>query len=111
MSIIEHYIKLHSVYKYAGSFIYANDTKEIINLLFRYHIKTDIIGQYFYCFTTALIGVQLQAIGFRYSAKHRAYIFLAYPKESIVEDERFDLIPAGSKTNNASRNQQEFKFI
>ena len=53
----------------------------------RFHIKSELIGQWIYCFTTPLIGYQLEAIGFWYSFKHCAYIYSGTPKENIADDE------------------------
>jgi len=94
MNIIQHYIKVHSVYKYAGRFIHVENFEEALNLVTRNRIKAEIIGQWLYCFTTALIGYQLEAIGFWFSFKHLAYVFSGHPKEYIADDETLDEIRA-----------------
>ena len=83
---------VHSALKYAGMFPLVKDTQEAINLAMRYHIKSEIIGQWLYCFTTDLIGVQLQTIGFWHSYKHSAYVYSGEPKQDIADDESLDEI-------------------
>jgi len=78
---MEHYIKVHSVIKYASMFPPVAHIQEAIILVIRYHIKAVIIGQWLYCFTNPLIGIQLEAAGFWYSFKHSAYIYSGTPKE------------------------------
>ena len=92
MKIMEHYILLHSVLKYAGMFPIARDVQEVSNLVTRFRIKSEFIGGWLYCFTTQLIGYQLEAIGFWYSFKHCAYVYSGNPKESIADDETLDEI-------------------
>ena len=92
MSFIQHYILLHSVLKYSGLFPTVVNLQEVIALIKHYHIKAEIIGKWLYCFTTPLIGVQLEAIGFWYSFKHGAYIFSGSPKQSPADDESLDEI-------------------
>ena len=86
MSVIHHYIKIHSVYKYAGRFAAVGSFEEAENLVTQNRIKAEIIGRWIYCFTTSLIGVQLQAIGFWYSLKHCAYVYSGSPKYGIADD-------------------------
>jgi len=62
------------------------------NLVLRYHIKAEIIGTWLYCFTTPLIGFQLENIGFWYSFKHCAYIFSGTPKKYPAYYETLDEI-------------------
>ena len=85
---------LHSIIKYGGQFNPVPGFQEAINLVTRYRIKTEIIGHWLYCFTTDLIGVQLQAIGFWYSYKHCAYVYSGHPKEGPADDESLDEIRA-----------------
>jgi hypothetical protein len=94
MNIIQHYILIHSVFKYAGRFAPVSGFKEAIELVFKNRIKAEIIGQWLYCFTTPLIGVQLETIGFWYSFKHEAYVYSGNPKEDIADDETLDEIRA-----------------
>ena len=90
---------VHSVIRYAGKFNPVYDFQEALSLVTRYHIKAEIIGQWLYCFTTDLIGVQLKAIGFWYSYKHGAYVFSGRPKGGPADDESLDEIRSrlGSK--------------
>jgi hypothetical protein len=91
---MQHYIRIHSVYKYAGMFHTVANIQEALALVTRYHIKTEIIGSWLYCFTNALIGCQLEAAGFWYSYKHRAFIYSGYPKNYTADDESLDEIRA-----------------
>jgi hypothetical protein len=92
MSWLQHFIGIHSVIKYAGMFPPVANIQEAIALVNRYHIKAEIIGYWLYCFTTPLIGFQLEYIGFWYSFKHCAYIFTGKPKEGPANDETLDEI-------------------
>ena len=64
MSWLQHFIRIHSVIKYAGMFPTVANKQEALFLVMRYHIKAEIIGQWLYCFTTPLIGFQLETVGF-----------------------------------------------
>jgi hypothetical protein len=68
--------------------------KEALALVIRYHIKAEIIGYWLYCFTSPLIGFQLETIGFWYSFKHNAYVFSGTEKEGPADDETLDEIRA-----------------
>ena len=92
MSWLQHFIRIHSVLKYAGIFHPIADIKEALALVSRNHIKSEIIGQWLYCFTTPLIGVQLECIGFWYSYKHCAYVFSGTQKEYPADTETLDEI-------------------
>jgi len=92
MSYLQHIIKIHSVIKYAGIFHPVADIQQALLLVMRNHIKAEIIGQWLYCFTTPLIGFQLETIGFWYSFKHRAYIFSGTPKKYPADEETLDQI-------------------
>jgi hypothetical protein len=94
MSTIQHHIKIHSVYKYSGRFALITNFSEAIKLISSNHIKAEIIGQWLYCFTTALIGEQLLSIGFWYSFKHDAYVYSGSQKQGIADDETLDEIRA-----------------
>jgi hypothetical protein len=111
MSTIQHYINIHSIYKYANDpgrdnrFGTVSGFQETVKLVSQNHIKAEIIGQWLYCFTTALIGVQLEALGFWYSYKHSAYVYTGRSKDGIADgglksDETLDEIRTrlGSKT-------------
>ena len=91
---MEHYIKIHSVYKYAGMFPSVAGIQAAIALVMRYHIKSEIIGSWLYCYTSPLIGFQLTAIGFWYSFKHCAYVYSGTPKKYPADDETLDEIRA-----------------
>jgi len=94
MSWLHHFIGFHSVIKYAGMFPPVANTQEALALVMRYHIKTEIIGHWLYCFTTPLIGVQLLCIGFWFSYKHCAYVYSGNPKDGTADDETLDEIRA-----------------
>jgi hypothetical protein len=94
MSIIQHYIFIHSVFKYAGRFDTVSSFKEATELAIHNRIKSELIGHWLYCFTTPLIGAQLEAIGFWYSYKHDAYVYSGNPKEGFADDESLDEIRA-----------------
>ena len=91
---MQHYIRIHSVIKYAGMFATVANIQDAIALVMRYHIKTEIIGNWLYCFTNALIGYQLEASGFWYSFKHCAYVYSGKEKEYPADYETLDEIRA-----------------
>ena len=66
--------------------------QEAVALVMRYHIKSEIIGHWLYCFTTPLIGCQLESIGFWFSYKHRAYVYTGFPKKYPADEETLDEI-------------------
>jgi hypothetical protein len=68
--------------------------QEAIKLVMRQHIQSEIIGEWLYCFTNQLIGVQLMAAGFWYSFKHEAYVYSGCPKEDYADEESLDEIRA-----------------
>ena len=94
MNIINHYIILHSVFKYSRRFVSVESMEEAITLILKSGIKAEIIGHWLYCFTTDLIGVQLQAMGFWYSYKHEAFIYSGKLKECLAHDDTLDEIRA-----------------
>ena len=94
MSWFNHFIKLHSVIKYAGFFPRVSNMQEAIAFSIRNRIKSEIIGSWLYCFTTPLIGFQLECLGFWYSFKHCAYVFSGFPKDGIANDETLEEIRA-----------------
>jgi hypothetical protein len=94
MSWLLHFIKIHSVLKYAGVFAPVANMQEALALVRRYHIKAEIIGQWLYCFPSLLISVQLLCVGFWFSYKHSAYIYSGKPKEYPADDETLDEIRA-----------------
>ena len=85
---------LHSLFKYEGIFHEVENISGALELVRQYRIKSEVIGQWLFCFTTPLIGFQLEAIGFWYSFKHCAYIFTGNPKEGPADDESLDEIRA-----------------
>ena len=66
------------------------DDLDMLSLLRVLHIKSEIIGRWLYCYTSPLIGIQLEAVGFWYSFEHCAYIFNGNPKEGIADEETLD---------------------
>jgi len=100
MRFIQHFILVHSVYKYAGRFPFVPTFQEALSLVRRNCIKSEVIGKWLYCFATELVGVQLLAIGFWYSYKHGAYVYSGSPKQDVAGYESLDEIRArlGSKT-------------
>jgi len=75
MSILSHYIRFHSVIKYADDFPTVANMQDAIALVRRYHIKSEIIGNWLYCFTSYLVGYQLVQNGFWFCKTHGAYIY------------------------------------
>jgi len=94
MSIIQHYIYIHSVYKYKNRFKSVDGINGAINITRQNKIKSEIIGQWLYCFSTDLIGVQLISIGFWYSKKHCAFVYTGNPKEGLADGESLNEIRA-----------------
>ena len=102
MSWLQHFIRIHSVLKYAGMFYTVANIQEALSLVMRYQIKAEIIGHWLYCFPTPLIGVQLLAAGFWYSFKHCAYVYSGGPKEGIADDETLEEIRARLGSRNVT---------
>ena len=48
--IIDHYVALHSFYRYGGQFPPVRDMKEAVGLVTAHRIKAEIIGQWLYCY-------------------------------------------------------------
>jgi hypothetical protein len=94
MSWLFHFIRIHSVLKYAGVFQPVANMQEAISLVRRYQIKSEIIGQWLYCYPNLLLGIQLLCIGFWFSTKHGAYVYSGKPKEGEADDETLDEIRA-----------------
>jgi len=94
MSFLLHFIKIHSVLKYAGVFVPVSSMQEAQALVRRYHIKAEIIGGWLYCFPSLLIGIQLLCIGFWFSYKHGAYIYSGNEKQYPAYNETLDEIRA-----------------
>ena len=94
MSWLLHFIKIHSVLKYAGVFTTVANMQEAIALVMRYHIKAEKIGNWLYCYPSILIGIQLLCIGFWFSYKHGAYIYSGNEKQYPAYNETLDEIRA-----------------
>jgi hypothetical protein len=94
MSIFQHNVFLHSFFKYAGRFTTICSIEEAINLILKYRIKSEMIGQWLYCYPSALLGAQLHSIGFWYSFKHQAWVYSGRPKDGMADDENLDEIKA-----------------
>jgi hypothetical protein len=94
MSYIEHLIRIHSVIKYVGRFAPVENMQEALKLVISQHINAEIIGNWLYCFTSPLIGVQLQGAGFWYSYKHNAYIYTGHYKDNFAFIQTLDEIRA-----------------
>ena len=94
MSWLNYFIKFHSVIKYAGFFHRVANIQEAIAFSIRNRIKSEIIGGWLYCFTSPLVGIQLELAGFWYSFKHNAYVYSGYPKDGFADDETLDEIRA-----------------
>jgi len=92
MSFLEHFIRIHSVFKYAGVFTPVANMQEALAIVRRYRIKAEIIGEWLYCFPPLLIGIQLLCIGFWFSYKHGACIYSGNEKAGPVDDETLDEI-------------------
>ena len=92
MNTIKHFIKIHSIFRYANLFPIVEDVQGAIKLVSRFRIKSEIIGSWLYCFTNPLIGCQLEAVGFWYSFKHCAYVYSGNQKECFADDETLDEI-------------------
>jgi hypothetical protein len=94
MSIHQHILKIHSVLGYAGMFPAVTNIQEALALVIRYQIKAEIIGQWLYCFPSPLIGCQLEAAGFWYSFRHKAYVYTGTQKEKHKSNETLNEIRA-----------------
>jgi hypothetical protein len=94
MTFINHFIRVHSVYKYPVRFTFVDGFNGAVNLVVKNLIKSEIIGSWIYCFTSPLIGCQLEAIGFWFSFKHCAYVYSGCPKDHTACDETLNEIRA-----------------
>jgi len=94
MSIIQHHIKVHSVYKYKNRFAHVENLQEAVSLVTLNRMKAELIGTWLYCFTTDLLGVQLLTLGFWYSFKHNVFVYSGRPKDGLADDETLDEIRA-----------------
>jgi hypothetical protein len=66
--------------------------QEAIALVNRHHIKSEIIGEWLYCFPSLLIGIQLEAAGFWRTIKHNALVFSGTEKQDRVGPESLNEI-------------------
>ena len=94
MPFIQHFIIIHSIYKNTIPFTPIEGLSEAVKLAAQNNIKSEIIGQWLYCFTNPLIGEQLQSIGFWYSYKHKAFIYSGGEKQGIANYETLNEIRA-----------------
>ena len=90
MNILNHYILLLSILKYANRFELVENKQEAIKLVKNWQIKSEIIGQWLYCYTTDLIGIQLLSMGFWYSKKHNAFIYSGTEKDGFAGGESLE---------------------
>jgi hypothetical protein len=89
---INHFILLHSVFKYPGYIPALENIRQASALVIRHHIKSEIIGDWLYCFPPPLIACRLEALGFWYSSKHRAYVYSGGEREGQPDLESLDEI-------------------
>jgi hypothetical protein len=94
MSIFRHYITIHSAFKFSYRFGSVRNFEEAKNLVVANHVKAEIIGNWIYCHTNVLIGVQLVALGVWYSYKHDAFVYSGREKDGTADDETLDEIRA-----------------
>lgn len=78
--------------KYGNRFYIKNDLFDLIDLVEKNYIKSEVIGSWLYCFTNPLIGVQLLLLGFWFSLKHKAFIYSGSEKEGFADNETLDEI-------------------
>ena len=94
MTIVDHYVILHSFFKYEGHFSPVGSLEEAVALAKENKIKSEIIGNWLYCYANDLVGVQLLSVGFWFSHKHNAYVFSGDDKELVADEETLDEIRA-----------------
>ena len=94
MSVVDHYVKMHSFLQYPGRFPSAQTMREAVNLATVHRMKAEIVGKWRYCYVDDLVGVQLLSLGFWYSKKHGAYVFSGDSKQPVADDETLDEIKA-----------------
>lgn len=92
--IIDHYVALHSFYRYGGQFPPVGNMKAAVGLVTAHRLKAELIGQWLYCYADDLVGVQLVSAGFWYSKKHSAYVYSGDHKQPKADDETLDEIRA-----------------
>jgi hypothetical protein len=94
MSIIDHYVIMHSFLQYEWRFSTVENMEEAMILVTANQIKSEIIGDWLYCFANDLVGVQLLSIGFWYCRKHNAYVYSGDEKQPLAYNETLDEIRA-----------------
>jgi hypothetical protein len=94
MTIMEHFIMLHNLYRQSGRQLPPQDIRDIYKIVFRLKCKSEIIGSWVYCFVSPEIGAQLLIVGFWYSYKHEAFVYSGFPKSGPADDEGLDEIRA-----------------
>jgi hypothetical protein len=92
MTIMEHFIMLHSLYRQSNQPLPPQDIEDIYKMVSRLKCKSEIIGYWVYCFVSLEIGAQLLAVGFWYSYKHEAFVYSGFPKSGPADDEGLDEI-------------------
>jgi hypothetical protein len=76
-------LMLHSEIRYGGMFHPVASIQEAASLVTRNHIRSEIIGDWLYCFTNQLVGFQLECIGFWYSITHGAWVYNGREKDGV----------------------------
>jgi hypothetical protein len=92
MPFIDHHIMLHSIIKFSGLSNPVENLNEAVLLAMRYRIRSEIIGDWLYCFTSPIIGFMLLGLGFWYSFKHRAYVYSGNERAGKPDLESLDHI-------------------
>jgi hypothetical protein len=94
MTIMEHFITLHSLYRQSDRQLPPKDIQDVYKIVSRLKCKSEIIGHWVYCFVSAETGAQLLAVGFWYSYKHEAFVYSGFPKSGPANDESLEEIRA-----------------
>jgi hypothetical protein len=92
MTIINHYIKMHRIFRNASSYLTINNMQEALQFVKRYRIKSEIIGEWLYCFTMPYIGLAIDELGFWFSYTHGAFIYSGGEREGEPDLESLDEI-------------------
>jgi hypothetical protein len=87
MTIMEHFITLHGLYRNAGRPLPPQDLGEIQKMVTALKCKAEIIGTWVYCFAAEETGSRLLALGFWFSYKHNAWVYSGCPKCGPADDE------------------------
>jgi hypothetical protein len=94
MTIMKHFITLHSFYRQPRQQLPKQNIQDIYKEVSRLKCESEIIGYWVYCFVSPEIGAQLLAVGFWYSYKHDAFVYSGFPKSGPADDEGLDEIRA-----------------